>query len=177
MRWLIASLLTVISSFANADGPLYADLQFAAAGVNHSNLDFYPQFASVSAGVFLRPGIGLEVFADSGLSSDRKSGLELEVENAYGIAIRLQSPPIRRVQGFIVLGAVNYSIKQSATGPSSQFGSLIEGDFTGMRVSLGLVERLERWENVLLSLEFRHYNVDEPLRVDALLLGLRVNTP
>lgn len=177
MRWLIACVLTVVSSFANADGPLYADLQIAAAGVSHSDLDFYPQYASVSAGLFLRPGIGLEIFADSGLASDRKSGFNLEVENAYGVAIRFQSPPVRRVHGYIVIGAVNYSIKQTATATSSLGGSSIEGDFTGMRVSVGMVERLERWENVMLSLEYRHYNADEPMRVDALLLGLRVNTP
>lgn len=177
MRWLIASLLVVFSSFASAEGPLYADLQFAAAGVNHSNLDFYPQFASVSAGVFLRPGIGLEVFGDSGLTSDRKGGFELDIESAYGIALRLQSPPIRRVHGFIVIGAVNYSIKQTATSTSTLGGSSIEGDFKGMRVSVGLIERLERWNNISLSLEYRHYNAGEPIRVDALLFGLRVTTP
>lgn len=177
MRWLIACVLTMFSSFANAEGPLYADLQLAAAGVSHSNLDFYPQFASVSAGVFLRPGIGVEIFADGGLASDRKEGFNLEIENAYGIAIRLQSPPIRRVHGYIVLGAVNYSIKQTASSTASLGGSSIEGDFTGMRVSVGMVERLERWENVMLSLEYRHYNADDPMRVDALLIGLRVNTP
>jgi hypothetical protein len=177
VRWLIACVLVVFSSFANADGPLYADLQFAAAGVNHSNLDFYPQFASVSAGVFLRPGIGLEIFADSGLVSNRKSGFDLEVESAYGVAVRLQSPPIRRVHGFIVIGAVNYSIKQTATATSILGGSSLEDDFRGMRLSVGLIERLERWDNVLLSLEYRHYNADDPMSVDALLFGLRVNTP
>jgi hypothetical protein len=177
VRWLIACVLTVFSSFANADGPLYAELQFAAAGVNHSDLDFYPKYASVTAGLFLRPGIGLEIFADSGLASDRKGGFDLEVESAYGVAVRLQSPPIRRVHGFIVIGAVNYSIKQTAPSTNTLGGSSIEGDFTGMRLSVGFIERLERWDNVLLSLEYRHYNADEPLQVDALLLGLRVNTP
>jgi len=177
VRWLIACVLTVCSSFANAEGALYADLQFSVAKVNHSELEFYPQFASVSAGVFLYPGIGIEVFADGGLGSDRRSGLDLEIENAYGIAIRLQSPPVRRVQGFIVLGAVDYTINQSASATSSSVGSSIDGNFTGLRVSVGLLERLERWENVLLSLEYRHYNADEPLQVDALLLGVRVNTP
>jgi hypothetical protein len=177
VRWLIACVLAVFSSFANADGPLYADLQFAVAGVSHSSLDFYPQFASVSAGVFLRRGIGLEIFADSGLGSDRKRGFDVEVENAYGIAVRLQSPPTRRVQGFIVIGAVNYSMKQTAAATNTLGGSSIEGDFTGMRISVGILERFEHWDNVLLSLEYRHYNADDPMRVDALLFGLRVNTP
>jgi hypothetical protein len=177
VRWLIACVLTIVSSSANADGALYADLHIAAAGVKHSNLDFYPQYASVSAGLFVRPGIGLEVFADSGLASDRKRGFNLRVENAYGVAIRLQSPAVRRVHGYIVIGAVNYSVKQTASATNSLGGSSIAGDFTGMRVSVGMVERLKRWENVMLSLEYRHYNADDPMRVDALLLGLRVNTP
>ena len=177
MRWLIACVLTIFSTFANADGPVYADLQFAAAGVNHSSLDFYPQYASVTAGLFLRPGIGLEVFADTGLASDRKGGFDLEVENAFGIAIRLQSPPVRQVQGFIVIGAVNYSISQKSIAANAPAGSSIEGDFKGVRLSVGLIERLERWDNVLLSLEYRHYNAEEPMRVDALLFGVRINTP
>jgi hypothetical protein len=177
VRWLIACVLTFCSSIATANGPVYAEAQFAAAGVNHSGLDFYPQFASVSAGVFLRPGIGLEVFADGGLSADRKGGQQLEVENAFGVAIRLQSPPIRRVQGFVVSGAVNYSINPTAAAMGASGSSSIEGDFKGARISVGLMERLERWENVLLTLEYRHYNASDPLRVDALLLGLRFNTP
>lgn len=177
MRWLIACVLTIFSSFANAEGPFYADLQYAAAGVNQSDLEFYPQYASVGAGMFIRPGIGLEVFADTGLSSDRKGGFDLKVQNAFGFALRLQSPPVRRVQGYIIFGAVNYSVSQTARSSSSSSASSIDGDFRGMRVSIGLLERLERWENVLLSLEYRHYNADDPMRVDALMLGLRFNTP
>ena len=177
MRWLIACVLTVVSSLANgADRPLYAELQYAAAGVNHSDLEFYPQFGSASAGVFLRKGIGVEVFADIGLGSDKKSGFDLKVDHAVGIAVRLESPPVRRVRGFIVLGAVNYSITQKAAATDTQNGSSLDGSFTGMRVSVGIAERLKWWENVLLSAEYRHYNAGESLRVDALLLGLRVNT-
>lgn len=177
MRWLLACVLAVSTSIAQADGPLYADVQFAAAGVNHSNLDFYPGFASFSAGLFVRKGIGFEVFADSGIRSDRKNGFDFEVTEAYGFGLRLQSPPVRRIQGYMVLGAVNFSVKQEANATASLGGSLIQGDFTGVRVSLGLMERLERWNNVLVSLEYRHYNADEPIHVDAILLGLRVNTP
>lgn len=177
MRWLIACVLTIISSIANADGPVYAEVHVAAAGVKNSDLDFYPQFASVSAGLFVSPGIGLEIFADTGLASDRKGGFDLEIENAVGVALRLESPSIRRVHGFIVIGAVNYSVKQTSAITDIRTGSSIEGDFKGMRLSIGIVERLERWDNVLLSLEYRHYNADEPIRVDALLLGLRINTP
>lgn len=177
MRWLLACVLAVSTSIAQAEGPLYADVQVAAAGVSHSNLDFYPAFASVSAGLFVREGIGLEVFADSGIRSDRKNGFDLEVTEAYGFGLRLQSPPVRRIQGYMVLGAVNFTVNQQANATASLGGSLINGDFTGLRVSLGVMERLERWDNVLVTLEYRHYNADEPLNVDSLLLGLRVNTP
>jgi len=177
VRWLIACAFFVFSPFAAAQGPVYAELQIGAAGVQHSNLDFYPRLASISAGAYVKQGIAIELFADGALSADRKNGFDLEVVDAFGIALRLESPPVRRVQGFFTLGAVTYSIKQSASPTPVSSGSLIDGDFNGVRVSLGLVERLKRWDNVLVSIEYRHYNADDPLRVDALLLGLRVNTP
>lgn len=177
MRWLLACVLAVSTSTVQADGPLYAEVQLAAAGVNHSNLDFYPTFGSISAGLFVREGIGIEVFADSGITSDKKNGFDLEVTEAYGIGLRLQSAPVNRIQGYMVLGAVNFTVNQEANATASLGGSLINGDFTGVRVSLGIMERLERWKNVLVSLEYRHYNADQPIHVDAVLLGLRVNTP
>ncbi len=177
MRWLIACVLAVTSSFASADGPLYGEVQLAAGGVQHSDLDFYPLFGSVSVGAFLMPGIGVELFADSGIESDRRGGFNLEVEEAYGIAARFQSPPARGVQGYIVLGWVNFTVDQQARATASLSGSSINEDFTGARVSVGVMQRLQRFRNLLVSFEYRHYNADEPLRLDALLLGLRVNTP
>ena len=177
MRWLIACVLAVTSSFASAEGPLYGELQLAAGGVQHSDLDFYPLFGSVSVGAYLMPGIGVELFADSGIDSDRKGGFNLEVEQAYGVAARFQSPPVNGVQGYITLGWVNFTVDQQASATASLAGSSINQDFTGARLSIGLMQRMQQFRNLLVSLEYRHYNADEPLRVDALLLGLRVNTP
>ncbi len=177
MRWLLACVLALGTSVAQADGPLYAEFQIGAAGVRNGDLDFVPKLASVSAGFYLRKGIGLEIFADRGISTDRKDGFDLDLEGAHGIALRLESPAVRRTRGFLILGAVEYSINQQSVTTTGQGDSSIDGDFTGLRVSLGITERLERWDNVLVSVEYRHYNADEPLRVDALYLGLRINTP
>ena len=178
MRWLIACALFVTSPFAAyAQGPIYAELQLGAAGIEHADRDFYPPLASISAGFYLRPGIGLEIFADAGLGPDEKNGVELEIDRAYGIALRLESAPIRRVQGYFTLGAVSYSINQQASATDTTANSQIDGDFNGVRISVGLVERLKHWDNVLISAEYRHYNADDPLSVDALLLGIRINTP
>ena len=177
MRWLIACVLAVTSSFALAEGPLYGEVHLAAGGVQHPNLDFYPIFGSVTVGAFVMPGIGLEVFADTNLKSDERSGFDLEVEHAYGIAARFQSPPVNGVQGYITLGWVNFAVEQRSSGTPSLAASSVSEDFTGGRVSIGLMQRLKRFRNLLVSMEYRHYNADDPLRVDALLLGLRVNTP
>jgi len=177
VRWLIACVLAFSVSIAQADGPIYAEFQFGAAGVRNGDLDFVPKLASVSAGFYLRQGIGLEIFADGGVSSDRKDGFDLEIESAYGIALRLESPPVRRVRGYMVIGAVEYTVNQESSATADIRSSAIDGDFTGLRIGLGISERLERWDNVIVSLEYRHYNADEPLQVDALLLGLRINTP
>jgi hypothetical protein len=175
VRWLIASLLAVSSSFAVADGPVYAELQLAAGGVNNGELNFYPTFGSVNVGVYLLPNIGLELFADSGISADRSRGFDMEVDQAYGIAARLQSPPTQGIQGYIVLGAVNFTLDQSSRANGVVGATSINDDFTGARVSVGLMQRLQRIPNLQVSLEYRHYNAGEPLSVDALVLGLRVN--
>lgn len=177
MRWLIACVLAVSSSFAAADGPVYAEVQLGAGGVRNSDLNFYPIFGSANVGVYVRPNIGIELFADTGVSSDEAGGFDMEIEQAYGIAARFQSPPIHGVQGYIVLGAVNYTLDQSASAAGSLPASQINDDFTGARVSVGLMQRLKRVPNMQVSFEYRHYNADEPLRLDALVLGLRVNTP
>ncbi|NND92329.1 MAG: outer membrane beta-barrel protein [Granulosicoccus sp.] len=175
MRWLIAFLLAVSSTFAAADGPVYAEIQLAAGGVENNQLDFYPAFGSVNVGLYVVPNIGIELFADSGLRADRAGDFDLDMESAFGIAARFQSPPVQGIQGYIVLGAVNYTLDQSSRPTSDQPGTSVNDDFTGVRVSVGLLQRLRRAPGLQVSFEYRHYNADEPLRVDALVLGLRVN--
>ena len=177
MRWLIACLLVLVSPFAVADGRLYGEVQLAAGGVRNSDVDFYPVFGSVSAGLYLVPNIGVEIFADTGLSSDKSNGFEMDIEQAYGIAARLQSPASGGdLQGYIVLGYVNYTLDQDSRPTAALAGSSVTEDFSGARISVGLMQRMKRFPNLLVSVEYRHYNADQPLRVDAMLLGLRVNT-
>lgn len=175
MRWLIALVLAVSSSFAQADGPVYGELQLGAAGLSNDDLDFYPGFGGINAGFYVLPNIGLEVFADTAVQADSKGGFEMEIEQAYGIGVRFQSPPTRGTQGYIVLGAVNYTLDQQSVNALNQAQTAINEDFTGARISIGLMQRLKRAPYLQVSAEYRHYNADEPLRVDAFVLGLRVN--
>lgn len=159
-----------------ADGPLYADVQIGGAGVSHSVVDFFPVIGSVSVGAFVLPGIGIDLFADTGITSADDDGLTLEIERAFGAGIRLQSPARNGVQGYVIIGAVNYAVEQSSdlvTGGNST----VEGDFTGVRASFGLIQRLRRFPNLQFTAEYRHYNAGEPLRIDAFLIGWRLNTP
>ncbi|MFK7889702.1 MAG: hypothetical protein AB8B63_02710 [Granulosicoccus sp.] len=176
MRWLIACILGLTTTFAVADGPVYAEVQFAGAMTSNENLDFYPTFGSVNAGIYLLPGIGMEVFGDLGLEASSDEGLEMELEGAYGVAARFQSPGTPGgLQGYIALGYVNYTLDQRPTGNSGSSNAINE-DFGGFRASVGLMQRLRSNPNLQLTAEYRHYNADEPLRIDALLIGLRVNT-
>lgn len=177
MRWLIATVLLATSSWALAEGPVYGELQLGASGVRHSDLEFYPVFGTLSIGAYILPNIGIEVFADSSIVVDDDEGFELDIEQAHGVALRLQSPPVNNVQGFVVLGAVNYTLTQTSTGSSSLSVPTVSEEFTGMRVSVGLMQRLEILPGVLFTAEYRHYNADEPLRVDAVVFGFRVNAP
>lgn len=172
MRWLLACVLLTASYSALAEGRFYGEVQVGGAIVTHSDLEFFPGFASISAGAFVYPGIGVEVFADRGFRSGEDDDFDLDIDSAFGVGIRFQSPPQRGVQGFIVLGAVEYSLEQDS--PSSP---RVEGDFTGARVSVGLMQRLVLFPNILFTAEYRHYNADEPLKIDGLLFGFRFNTP
>ena len=175
MRWLIACVLAVSSSFAVADGPVYAELQLGAGGIKNGDLDFYPVFGGINVGVYMVPNIGIEVFADSGLRSDHSKGFDMDLEQAYGIGLRLQSPAERGMQGYIVLGAVNFTLDQSSEASGAIPATSINEEFTGARISIGLMQRLQRFPYLQVSAEYRHYNADEPLRLDGFVLGLRVN--
>lgn len=177
MRWLIACVLLVMSSHAAAEGSVYGELQLGAGGVSHSDLDFYPAFGSVTLGAFVLPGIGVEVFADSDVASGSDGNFDLEIDQAYGIAARFQSPPMRGLQGFIVLGMVDYTLNQQSDLVGTVTARTISEDFRGARVSVGIMQRLTRLPYLQFTAEYRHYNADEPLRVDALVFGLRVNAP
>jgi len=177
VRWLIAGVLALSSCSALADGAVYGEVNLGAGGVRHSDLDFYPGFASLTLGAYVLPNIGIEVFADAGVRDHETDDFTLEVENAYGIATRFQSPSSRGVQGFIVLGYVNYQVEQASATDSVLAGSSVDEMFRGARVSVGLMQRLVKFPNVQLTGEYRHYNADQPIRLDALLLGVRFNTP
>ena len=151
----------------------YGELHFGANGIRHSDLDFFPLFASVTAGAFVLPNIGIEVFADLALAEEDNAGFDVELTSALGIAARFQSPPWQGLSGYVVLGVVDYTVTQSPQNASIGGGS-IEEDFFGVRVSVGVIQQLKRLPKLSVSAEWRSYAVDEPIRVDSLVIGLRI---
>ena len=113
------------------------------------------------------------MFADAALAEEDNAGFDVELTSAQGIAARFQSPPWQGLSGYIVLGAVNYRVTQSPQDASIGVGSIDE-DFFGVRVSVGVVQQLKRLPMLSVSAEWRSYAVDEPIRVDSLVIGLRV---
>lgn len=172
MRWLIACVLLMTSASALADGPVYAEVQVGAAGVRHTDLDFYPSFGTLSLGAYVIPNIGIEIFGDTGISSGEDGNFDMEIEQAYGAALRFQSPPRNGLSGFITVGAVNYTLDQRL---DVEGAAAINEEFTGARFSVGITQRLTLIPGLLLTAEYRHYNADGPLRVDALMIGWRIN--
>lgn len=151
----------------------YGELHFGANGIRHSDLDFFPLFASITAGAFVLPNIGIEVFGDLALAEEDNAGFDVELTSALGIAARFQSPPWQGLSGYIVLGVVDYTVTQSPQNASIGSGS-IEEDFLGVRVSVGVIQQLKRLPRLSVSAEWRSYAVDEPIRVDSLVIGLRI---
>ena len=172
MRWLLALLLTFSSLSAAAESQFYGEFQLGVHGVQHSELDFYPGFASGSVGVYVRPRIGVELFYDRGISKAREDDFEIDVTEASGIAARFESRDQRGLQAYILLGYVTYSINQYENLVSSR--RLAKENFSGARISVGLAKTLQRYRQVQLVFEYRNYDVDAPLIVDGFGLGIRV---
>lgn len=152
---------------------VYGDLHFALGGVQHSDVDFNPGFASLSLGVWLWKGIGLEVFADKGLNAGQDGEFDLEITDANGVAARFQSPSSDGIFAYVVLGVVRTRIEQS--NDSSQIQPLIVQNYRGGRLSIGIGRELQIIPGGRLTAEYRNYFVDEDLQMDALSVGLQLN--
>ncbi len=172
MRWLLALILCFSSLSQAAESQFYGELQLGVHGVQHSDLEFYPQFASGSVGVYLKPQIGLEIFYDRSLGSDSADDFDLEVNEASGVAIRLESPPLQGLRAYALLGYVTYVVHQYDRTAGGR--RLDKEDFAGARVSLGLSQTLQSNERIQFVVEYRNYDIDQPVNVDGLGLGLRV---
>jgi len=161
-----------------AQGPVYVELGVGAGGVKVGDLDFYPAFATLTLGAWplpALPGVGIELFADTGLREGREDGFRLETTRAYGAALRFESPPQRGLSGYVVLGYTAFELSQSFRDGGS--ANDIEEEFGGARVSIGVVQRLQRVPALSVMAEYRKYAVEEGLDLDALIIGLRLSAP
>lgn len=152
---------------------LYAEGQWGVHAVRHSDLDFFPLLGSGTLGLWLFNNIGVEVFGDIGLGSFEDGPFSLEVEEAGGIAMRFQSPPRNGFSLYFTAGYVDFQVTQTVTDERG-IGRVSEG-FAGLRLGVGLAQRLPVFENVLVIGEYRNYFSEDELQVDTLTLGLRVN--
>ena len=152
---------------------LYADVQWGVNAVRHSDLDFFPLFTSGTLGFWVVNNIGIEVFGDAGLGSFEDGDFSLEVEDAGGIALRFQSQPRNGFSLYFTAGFVDFQVTQ-VVNDERGIGRVSEG-FAGLRLGVGLAQRLPVFENVLVTGEYRNYFSEDELQVDALVLGLRIN--
>ena len=151
----------------------YAEVQLGVASARHSELNFYPTFAGISAGMFVKPNIGIELFADGAPSSYETGNIEFQIKQASGVALRLQSPAQRRVNAYVLLGYVSYLADQTVV--DNRGSQVVQQRFEGARVSIGMQQRLVRFPALLVGAEYRHYNSDSGLSVDGLALSFRFN--
>ncbi len=160
-----------------ASGRVYLEGQVGAANVRVADLQFYPLLGGITAGVYVRPGIALELHAEGGIDGDDDFGFELGFESAAGAGVRFESPPIRRASGYITLGYATWTLSQELVEPVAGDERRLEDDFGGLRASIGAVQRFERVPALSASAEFRTYYNDDGVRATALLLGLRLSAP
>ncbi len=173
MRTLLVFLLLSFAATAKAELPFYGEVRLGAGGVRHSDLDFFPVFGSLSAGLYLAPQIGVEGFVDIPLASGEKGVFEVEVPQASGLAVRFSSAAMRGLEAYVVFGYVAFELEQSASG--SQATGLISETFTGVRTSIGIQQRLSLFPDLLVGLEYRNFATDSGVIVDGLSLGIRMD--
>lgn len=152
---------------------IYADVQWGVHAVRHSDLDFFPLLTSGTLGLWIFNNIGIEVFGDAGQGSFEDGPFELEIEEAGGFAVRFQSPPRNGFSLYFTAGYVDFQVTQTVADERG-VGRISEG-FAGLRLGVGLAQRLPVFENVLVTGEYRNYFSEDELQVDTLALGLRVN--
>jgi len=171
-RLLFAVLILLAASQSHAAVSLYGEARLGAGAVRHSELDFYPQFGSFSAGVFVFENIGIEGFVTSSLGSDKKDGFDLDVTESSGVALRFQSPPkLGGLQAYILLGYVNFNLEQQKKGAGSVDPEKVT--FDGVHVAIGVHQRLKLVDGLIFGLQYHNNYADSGITVDGLSLGLR----
>lgn len=171
LRLIVALILVLLSVQAQSAVPLYGEARLGAGGVRHSDLDFYPGFGSFSAGLFVFDNIGIEAFVDTQLSTGENGVFELGITRAAGAAVRLQSPPQRGLQAYVLLGYVDFTLEQEG---KAAFGSrTVRQSFDGIRLSVGVQQQLKIIDGLIFGVEYRNYYADSGITVDGVSVGLR----
>lgn len=181
-RKLAPPLLVVLACVCTVVTPVQADVEFrpyaegfiAGSGIAVANLDYYPVYASLTAGFFFKKGFGLELHLDGEILPGQDDGYELAYEHGGGVGLRFESPPRSGLSGYAVLGYTTFSLRQERDNPTV-VGDELNADFGGPRISLGLVQRLKRLPYLSVSAEFRKYYVEDGLDIDSVVVGLRVS--
>jgi len=172
VRWLLALLLLMPVLPAHAIGPLYGELRLGAAGVRHSDLDFYNSFASINAGVFIKNNIGIEAFVDAPLSEKTKGAFKVGVPRASGFGVRLQSPSRLGTEAYVSFGYVAFSIDQFENDDRGQ--RTITQSFEGASIRVGIQKQLQVSKHLKFGVEYRNFYSDSGVSVDGLSLGLQM---
>lgn len=173
MTRLIAALLILLaSSQLQAAIKPYAEARVGAGGVRHSELDFYPQFGSFSAGIFVYGNIGIEGFVGTSISDFEKDGFTLDVTESSGVALRLQSPPqYGGMQAYLLLGYVNFNLEQKENSLAGR--RTVQTSFNGARVAIGVHQRFKSARGLMFGVEYRNDYAETGITVDGLSVGLR----
>lgn len=170
MRLLLALILLLPAFSAQAVGSPYGELRVGATGVRHSDLDFYPTFASINAGIFVKRKIGIEAFVDALLSEESTGAFKTGVPRAAGIGVRLQSPPRLGTEAYLSFGYVAFTIEQFENDERGQ--RTVKQSFNGASVRIGIQKRLQVSKQLKVGLEYRNFYSDSGVTVDGLSLGL-----
>ena len=152
---------------------VYADLQFGLNAISLSGLDFFPKVISGGVGVWLFDNIGVEIHFDGGIATDSDGAFTAELEEAVGLSLRFQSPPVRGLAAYINVGVIDFQLVQVES--DSRGTRRVSEGFGGARISLGVVQRLPIYDFLHVTGEYRTYLSDSDLQVDTLAIGLRIN--
>ena len=148
--------------------PIYASAFLDWQSIRISNSRFSLPVATVAAGWWGWPGIGLELELGRSLVDDSLNSLDLDVRSTASLSVRFESPFIDRVAAYGLFGV-------SRTNFDSQFSGEIDNakqnPLRGARGVLGLTFKLS--EQTVVDTAFSHHEYSDEISINSFRVGFR----
>jgi len=169
IKYLVLVLGLSFFSVTSAAWDLYGGLDANYVLNDVDSAEFQPLAVGGRVGVYLEPGVGLEVHGMAGADGDKNIDIESELNYTLGIAARFESPESEGGKIYFLLGYAlsELDVNRSGTGEP---GAVSFDDFS---YGGGFEFRLGHSRALFLNLQLVRFYADDGVDIDAASLGVR----